>query len=578
MNHTSAAGNQDISTNIKCQDPPPAGRIRVVPLGGLGEFGKNTMLLEFDRDMLMIDCGQKFPDHDMLGVDQVIPEFTYALEAGDRLRGLVLTHGHEDHIGAVPFLIRQMPYRRLPVYGSRLTLAFLHEKLLEMNLLDGVEMNEIHPDESVSLGVFTLRCFGVRHSIPDAMMIAIDTPAGRIVHTGDYRFDFDEQDRSPDLDAIASLAADENGVLLLMSDSTNVDREGFSPPEARVRDGLLEAIDGAPQSVIVAQFSSNINRMRSIFEVAEELGRKIAICGYSIERNFGIATRLGLLRYSAELIWPMNDWRKLPPDRRLLLTTGTQGEPMSALSRLALNSFRGYRVEPDDLIVFSSRFIPGNERAIYRLINLFYRHGAKVVTERDAFVHASGHAYGGELRRLIETLRPRYFMPIHGELRQLHRHAELARSTGIPANDVFILENGMQLTFDSHDAVVGSTEWSGNVLVDGRVMDEVGEVVLRDRKHLADDGMVTVILVIEQRTHRIIAGPEIVSRGFVVVDESEKLLEDCRRLVVRTFEECDVESQEEWDVVKVSVRKALRKYLAQATDRYPVIIPVVVEL
>ena len=549
----------------------------MAPLGGLGEFGKNSMVMEWGRDMIMVDCGQKFPDHDMLGVDQVIPEFTYALDAGDRLRGVILTHGHEDHIGAVPFLARQVRDRRLAVYGTRITLAILREKLEEMDLMGQVEMVHVEAGQTIKLGEFEVELLAVPHSFPNCLALAIKTPLGMVVHTGDFRFALDENNGASALESFKRLGGD-GQVLLLMSDSTNVDRQGFSPRDELIREGLSQVIGAASRTVILAQFSSNIQRLQSLLDIAQDVGRKVAICGYSLERNFNIATELGLLHYPSELLWPLHELRNLAPEQRLIMTTGTQGEPLAALSRMAFNNFKGYQVGPDDLVVFSSRIIPGNERAIYRVINHFYRRGARVITERDAPVHGSGHAYREEMRELLKAVRPRYFMPIHGELRQLIGHGDLARECGVAEPNIFILENGMQLTVTQTEAIARKTDWSGNVLVDGRVIDGVDQVVMRDRKHLADDGMLTVILVIEQHSHKIIAGPEIVSRGFVVVDESEDLIQQCKSLVARTFEECDVESKEEWDVVKVAVRKALRRYLAETTDRYPVIIPVVVEI
>jgi ribonuclease J len=329
----------------------------------------------------------------------------------------------------------------------------------------------------------------------------------------------------------------------------------------------------------MAIFSSSLHRVQTALDLARETGRKVAICGYSLERNFEIATRLGIIRGHESLTLPLAELARLPPSRRLILTTGTQGEPLSALSRLSLGSFKGYKIAPGDLVIFSSRIIPGNERGIYRMINRFYRHGARVVTERDAPVHASGHAYRGEMGALLDLLRPRHLMPIHGELRNLIGHRDLALAHGIDASRVHVLENGMSLEMDADGSVVVlPTDWAGQMLVDGKLMDGVDEVVLRDRRHLSCDGMLTVILVIDQHSHKIIAGPDVVSRGFVLMDQSEALIEQCKQLVIRTFEQSNKESQEDWEVVKAAVRKALRKFLAVQTDRYPVILPVVVEI
>lgn len=573
----------DPSDNLKektgsyWQSPPPSGRLRVLPLGGCGEFGKNSMALEYGQDMILIDCGLKFPEDEMFGVDLIIPDFSYVQDNGDRLRGLVLTHGHEDHIGAIPFLVRQIQGRRLPIYGSRLTLALIQEKLIEMDLEGCAELIEVEDGQKFFLGQFEVEFVHVAHSFPQSMALFIHLPIGTVVHTGDYKFEFGMEQGHPEAEPFARLG--ESGrTLLLMADSTNINREGVSPTEEMVREGLDPVITMATRTVILATFSSSLYRVQTVLDLAQKLGRKVAVCGFSLERNFAIATELGLLHYPDSLILPLNELVHLPAHKRLILTTGTQGEPMSALSRLALNSFKGYRVQPDDLVILSSRIIPGNEKAIYRMINHFYRHGARVVTERDALVHGSGHAYRDEMRRMLSLVQPDYFMPIHGEHYQLIKHRDLALEQGVPEDRIFVIENGVQLDISEHEVQLQETDWAGQVLVDGRVLEGVEEVVLRDRKHLAEDGMITVILAIDRQSHRIIAGPDIVSRGFVVMDDNEELIQECQNLVIRTFEECDKESQEEWDVVKLAVRKALRKYLRDELDRYPMILPVVVEI
>jgi ribonuclease J len=363
-----------------------------------------------------------------------------------------------------------------------------------------------------------------------------------------------------------------------MADSTNVDRRGRSANETQIRAGLGPILAAARQTVVLATFSSNLYRVQSVLDLAEELGRKVAICGYSLERNCGIALQLGILHHHGDLVRPLQDVVKLPPRQRLIITTGTQGEPSSALTRMALNSFRGWRVEPGDTIILSSRIIPGNERGIYRMINHFYRHGARVVTERDGLVHGSGHAYQDEMRELFEIVRPRHFIPVHGELRQLIHNQDFAQTCGLSDDQVTVMLNGEQVTLHDGSVNLEETSWAGQVLVDGKMLDGVEEVVLRDRRHLAEDGMVTVVLAIDKDSRRIVSGPDIITRGFVHVDENEPLLQACRDLVLRTYEQCEQETQEEWEVVKVEIRKALRKFLREQTDRYPVILPVVMEL
>lgn len=558
------------------QSPPPEETLRLIPLGGLGEFGKNCMVYEYGNDMLMVDCGQQFPDSDLLGVDTVIPDLSYVFDNLERLQGVVLTHGHEDHIGALPYLYRNLDGPDIPVYASQLTLALLREKFIEA-CIELPEMIEIDVDRHFHAGQFDIEFIPISHSFPQSVMVALHLPIGIVLHTGDYKIDLDDAECARGLERLARYG-EQRQVLVMLGDSTNIDREGHSKGEQAVREGLLPILAEAERGVILASFSSNLHRVQTVLDLAREVGRKVAICGYSLERNFSMASELGILHYNADDILTIPELRQWPAEKRLLLTTGTQGEPLSALSRLALNSFRGYRIEPGDRVILSSRIIPGNEKPIFRMLNHFYRHGAHVVTERDAMVHASGHAYRDEMRRVIDLAKPRYFLPVHGELRQLIHHRDLAVDTGLSPRDVFVLENGMQLDIRENEVVQYDTDWSGKILVDGKMIDGVEEVVLRDRRHLAEDGMISVILVINAKTHQIIGGPDIVSRGFVVVDENEELMRECKEVVVNTYAEFDVESQGELDVVKVSVRKALRRFLRQRTDRYPVILPVVIEL
>lgn len=558
-------------------DPPAAGTLRLVPLGGLGEFGKNAMALEYGRDMILVDSGFAFPEDEMLGVDIVIPDFSYITEQSDRLRGLVLTHGHEDHIGSVAFLVRQLEFGRLPVYGSRLTLALVRERLAEYDLLGSVDFHEVEDGERVHLGDFDIEFIQVSHSCPLSMALVLRLPIGMVLHTGDYRFEGDDDSFQRRLQEIAPLNQP-SPFMLMMADSTNIDREGHSPNEEMVREGLGPVLEKASQTVILATFSSNLHRVQTVLNLAQQHGRKVTLCGYSLERNFAIAVRLGIVRVPPDLVVSLQDLMKLKPRQRLVLTTGTQGEPSSALARMALDTFRSLRIQPGDLIVLSSRIIPGNEKPIYRMIDHLYRRGARVITERDAMVHGSGHAYRGEMRRLFELVRPRWFIPLHGALRQLVHHRDLAYECGVEPGNVHVLLNGEQFELDGDDIVLRETQWSGQVLVDGKVLEGVEEVVLRDRQHLSEDGMLSAILVIDKQSRRIIGGPDIVSRGFVTVDDNEPLLNECRELIVKTFEACEGESREDWETVKMAVRKDLRKFLRDRTDRYPVILPVVVEI
>lgn len=559
------------------QDPPQTGAVRVIPLGGVGEFGKNAIVLEYGNDLLLLDCGQMFPETHMFGVDTVIPDFDYVLRNRDRLRAIVLTHGHEDHIGALAYLLRQLGSRlETPVLGSPLAIELVRSKLRELNVEGNGRLHSVEAGARHVLGAIDVQFLAVAHSMPQAMALVIRLPEGLVVHTGDYKLEATGHEEA-DLLSLAPRLGRES-IMLLLADSTNIDREGRAPSEDLVREGLGQVMAEADRTIIMATFSSNLHRVQSVIDLAQALGRQVAICGFSLERNFEIATRMGLIQRHHDVVCPLGHVVRLPPHERCIVTTGTQGEPLSALSRLSLNNFKGYRIQPGDLVVLSSRIIPGNEKSIYNMINHFYRHGARVVTENDAMVHGSGHAYRDEMAWLIQQLQPHYFMPIHGELRQLIRHRELAIALGLEPQRCFVVENGGQLELEPRQARTLPTAWAGQVLVDGKVMGHVDEIILRDRRHLSADGMITVILVIDQKSHSIIAGPDIVSRGFVVVDDNTDLIEDCKRVVVEAFEACDTESQEEWEVVKLAVRKALRKFLRQQTDRYPVILPVVVEI
>ena len=552
--------------------------LRVLPLGGVGEFGKNSLIIEYGEQMLLIDAGMKLPEDDMFGVDLVIPDFSYVLERIERLQGIILTHGHEDHVGSVPFLLRQCATTGpVHIYGSKLTLELVRARLVESSIIRPLEFHELAAGQRYGAGIFDFRLLEVAHSIPMSMAVDIRLPNGaRVLHSGDYRLD--ESMNRPECLEYLARRGDMGDILLFLGDSTNVEREGNSQCEASVREGLNSVYRDAPGSIITAVFSSSIYRVESILALAEELGRRVAVCGFNLERNFGIAKQLGLIRCPDHLVLPVGKLKSLPANQRLVLTTGTQGESGSALSRLAHGNFKGYAIEPGDRVVLSSRIIPGNERSILRMVNHFYRRGASVFTERDANVHGSGHAYRNEMKQMLEWIRPRYFMPIHGELRQLMRSAELAESVGMERDKILLLENGTALEIMNGRSRRIRTDHAGQVLVDGKKISDVHEVVLKDRKHLSGDGMLTVIMVIDRQSHRIIAGPDLVSRGFVFVDDHELLMDECKNVAIRSFNSCDHDGQTGWDEVKAVVRKALRKYLAQRTDRYPVILPVVVEI
>ncbi len=555
-------------------EPLAPDTLRVIPLGGVGEFGMNICAFEWGEDIVVVDCGIMFPGHELLGVDLVAPDAAYLAQRKEKIRGILLTHGHEDHIGALAYVLPQLD---CPVYGTGLTLGLVRAKLAEFDLEETADLRRIRARDRVRLGVFEAEFISVTHSIPDAVCVALRTPLGIVLHTGDYRID-----SSPvggeGFDTYSLARCGEEGVLLMLGDSTNVEREGATASEIRVRDVLCRLFDEAPRQVIMAMFSTAIYRMQIALDAALKTGRTVFVSGYSVERNIEIARELGCLRFPAGLVREDHEIGSVPPDRRLILTSGSQGEALSSLSRMALGSHRRVTVAEDDAIVLSARIIPGNERAVYRMINNFYRLGARLYYERNAEVHVSGHAYRDEMRQMLRIVRPRYLAPVHGELYQLMAHRDLAVGEGIPAEHVFVIEDGHTLEIDSGGARLGPRVPCGPVLVDGKTVGEVGEIVLRDRRHLSQDGMITAILVIDRSNGRILAGPDIVSRGFVHVDENEALIEQCKQVVLDAYEELDEPSREDKECVQAGVKRALRKFLARQSERYPVILPVIIEV
>lgn len=554
--------------------PPQPGTLRVIPLGGVGEFGMNMMALEYGEDIIAIDCGVQFPDHDMLGVDLVVPDVTYLRERLRNLRGVFLTHGHEDHIGGLPYTIASL---KVPVYGTALTLGLVRAKLREFDLDNSTDLRTVTSRQKIQAGALEVEFISVTHSIPDATCLAIHTPLGIVIHTGDYRID-PSPVAGDGFDTFSLSRCGEEGVLLLLADSTNVEREGTTESEFEVRDSLERIFTEAPRQVIMAMFSTAIYRMQVAIQAAMKTGRKVFIAGYSIERNAQIARELGQLNFPDGLVYDDRAIQDFPPNKRLILTSGSQGEALSALSRMSLDNHKRVKVEADDTIILSSRIIPGNERAVYRMINHFYRLGARLFYERNSHVHVSGHAYRDEMRSMLSMTKPKYLMPIHGELYQLIAHKQLAVETGMPEDNVLIFEDGQALELDRNGARKGPRVQAGPVLVDGKTVGEIGEIVLRDRRHLSQDGMITVILVIDRSNGEILAGPDIVSRGFVHMDENLDLIQRCKQVVLEAYNDIDQLSREDKDVVQTGVRKALRRFLKDETQLFPVILPVVMEV
>jgi ribonuclease J len=548
--------------------------LRVVPLGGLGEIGMNLLVVSYAETAILVDCGVLFPDKDMLGIDLVIPDTTYLREFGDGVRAIFLTHGHEDHIGALPYVLRE---RAVPVYGTPMTLGLVREKLVEHALLDSVPLHPLAPRTPVEIGPFAVEAIHVTHSIVDSVALAITTPVGTILHTGDFKLDQTPLDGRPsDLRRIGQLG--ESGVLLLLSDSTNVQRPGFTPSERAVGGYLERIVRAAAGKVFVATFASHVHRIQQVLDVSRLLGRRVALVGRSLATNVAIASELGHLRAPRDLLVDLAAVGDLPAREVTVLATGSQGEPLSALTRIAMNDHPQVSATPGDVVVLSSRVIPGNERAVTNLVNHFYRRGAEVITDHVMPCHVSGHASQEELKLMLALARPRYFVPIHGEYRHLVQHCRLAQGVGLAADDCFLLENGHTLDLGRSEARWGEPVRAGRVFVDGKGVGDVGEVVLRDRRHLSAGGLVLAIVAIDQQSGDVVAGPDLVSRGVVLEDANRDYIEEARGAILETLAALNPESRTDPVEVKEEIRKALRRYFNRRFGRRPVVLPFVVEM
>ncbi len=550
-------------------------KLSIIPLGGVGEIGKNMTVIKYDRDILVIDAGLAFPEEDMLGIDFVIPDISYLKDNKDCIRGLVLTHGHEDHIGALPYVLKEI---NTTVYGTKLTLGLVEGKLREHNLLSEASLKCIRAGDKIDIGPFTVEFVRVSHSIADVVALAISTPVGVIVHTADFKFDqtpiFAE---GADFQKFAELGA--RGVLCLLSDSTNAERPGYTMSERDVGESFEEQFSKAKQRIIVATFASNIYRIQQVIDASWKFGRKLAIIGRSLENTVEIASSLGYLDIPDGMLIPAEEADRMRPDKLTIITTGTQGEPMSALSRMAMATHKKVGIRPGDTIIISASPIPGNEKGIGRTINHLFRQGADVIYDKLSCVHASGHASQEELKLMINLTRPKYFVPVHGEYRHLVRHTQLAEQVGVPGENTFILENGDVLELDSEGlaCLAGRVE-AGQVLVDGFGVGDVGNVVLRDRKVLAQDGIIVVVVTIDKQTGKVIAGPDIVSRGFVYVRESETLMNEAEAEVGDCISRCMSDGVTEWNTIKNKIRESLAALLYRKTGRRPMILPVAMEV
>jgi ribonuclease J len=548
--------------------------LQIVAFGGLGEIGMNMMVYQYGDDIVIVDCGLMFPSPDMLGIDYVIPDIAWLRERSENVRAICLTHGHEDHIGALPFVLQEL---NVPVYGTALTLGLVNAKLEEYKLSDKVELITVKPRETVIIGCFQVEFLRVAHSVVDGCALAITTPEGVVIHTGDFKIDHTPVDGQ--LTDLASLSRyGEAGVLALLSDSTNVEREGYTLSEKYVGEVFADLFPKCSGRIIVAAFSSSIHRVQQVADVAADCGRKILLNGRSMVKNVQIARQLGYLTIADDLLMDLRELPYLPPEQVCIISTGSQGEPMSALTRIAMDDHKQIKLERGDTVILSSRVIPGNERTISELINHLYRRGAEVFHEKVSEVHVSGHASQEELKLMLNTVQPRFFIPIHGEYRHLVKHIELARKVGIPEERCILATNGDLISFYSDTAAIVEKVESGRVFVDGKGVGDVGTVVLKDRKHLSEDGMIVVIIGMNHSTGAIIYGPDLVSRGFVFEDESQEYLENARGVVVAALDDLNTEMRCDVDEVKTAVRQALRRFCKKTIERRPVILPVIMEM
>lgn len=543
-------------------------KLRIVPLGGLGEVGKNMMVIEYGRNAIIVDTGIMFPENDMLGIDYIIPDFDYILDKTDIIRGIVITHGHEDHTGAIRHVLEQV---NAPVYATSLTSGLLEVKLRQAKLLDKVTLHTIQAGDVIPLGPFTVETFHVCHSIPDGIGLGIDTPVGLLVHTGDFKFDHTPVDGwPPDFAKLAEFSG--RGVLALLSDSTNADQPGWTPSETVIDDAFDRVFADAPGRIIVATFASLISRIQQVANASQRYGRKMTITGFSMSENVKMATKLGYLDVPSDLIISVDEAVKLPPEQVVIMATGTQGEPSAVLSRLARGRHRQLEVERGDTIIMSAHPIPGNEEMVHRTINLLFQRGANVVYDPIESVHVSGHASREEQKLLINLVRPRFFVPVHGELRHLHAHAGLAMDLGIPPENIAVIENGTIIEFDETSMTVGERVPGGYVFVDGAGVGDVGPAVMRDREILARDGFVLAHLTRDRQTHQIVGEPAIISRGFIYMREAEGLLKGVNRTVQRIAESGNGRSPQD---LEGEMQEALGKFLYNETKRRPMIFAIV---
>ena len=550
-----------------------AQKLQIIPLGGLGEIGKNMTVIRVDDEILVIDSGLMFPDEDMLGIDLVIPDISYLIENKDKIKAIVLTHGHEDHIGALPYVLKKI---NVPVYGTRLTLGILEGRLKE-NGVDSSNLHSVMQGDIINVGCFSVGFIRVNHSIPDAVGLSIKTPVGMIVHTGDFKLDYTPIDgKMTDFRRFSDLG--NRGVLVLMADSTNSEREGHTPSERTVGAAFNRAFHNARGRIIVATFSSNVHRIQQVIDTAVRYKRHVAVLGRSMVNVVNISLELGYITAPEGTIVDIDEIHNYRMEQMVIITTGSQGEPMSALTRMSMSDHRKVGIVPGDTVIISATPIPGNEKLVSKTIDNLMKLGANVIYGRNQGIHVSGHASREELKLMHNLVRPKFFIPVHGEYHHLVQHARLARELGMPKENIFISENGQILEFTRDKGQVAGKVTAGMVMVDGLGVGDVGNIVLRDRRQLSQDGILIVVVTMNKQTHRVVAGPDIVSRGFVYVRESEALMDEATARVQQALDRCEDEKVKEWAAIKSNVRDALGRYLFEKTRRRPMILPIIMEV
>lgn len=550
-----------------------AQKLQIIPLGGLGEIGKNMTVIRVDDEILVIDAGLMFPDEDMLGIDLVIPDISYLIENKDKIKAIVLTHGHEDHIGALPYVLKKI---NVPVYGTRLTLGILEGRLKE-NGVDSSNLHSVMQGDIINVGCFSVGFIRVNHSIPDAVGLSIKTPVGMIVHTGDFKLDYTPIDgKMTDFRRFSDLG--NRGVLVLMADSTNSEREGHTPSERTVGAAFDRTFHNARGRIIVATFSSNVHRIQQVIDTAVRYKRHVAVLGRSMVNVVNISLELGYITAPEGTIVDIDEIHNYRMEQMVIITTGSQGEPMSALTRMSMSDHRKVGIVPGDTVIISATPIPGNEKLVSKTIDNLMKLGANVIYGRNQGIHVSGHASREELKLMHNLVRPKFFIPVHGEYHHLVQHARLARELGMPKENIFISENGQILEFTRDKGQVAGKVTAGMVMVDGLGVGDVGNIVLRDRRQLSQDGILIVVVTMNKQTHRVVSGPDIVSRGFVYVRESEALMDEATARVQQALDRCEDEKVKEWAAIKSNVRDALGRYLFEKTRRRPMILPIIMEV